>query len=167
VFTSLSEQLDRDENGTIDRRELYQGGRPLTRIAVQYVERHAIDVQAELKRLQKQQGTAALRFETSSSRPPLDFLRDPAGVRKWFARLDADGDGRIAESEATGLDLNRFPRLRRLADSDQDGALTERELVAAAKRLARRRAQRATLEMQAGPGTGDEDSSRLSNPEMP
>ena len=62
--------------------ELSRGGRPLAQIAGRYVQQNDIDVAAELKKLEEQQGAAANRFEARPLR--LEDLSDPQKARQAF-----------------------------------------------------------------------------------
>lgn len=60
-------------------------------------------------------------------------------AEQLFRKLDANGDGKVAASEATGDQARFFERLLRVGDADKDGALTLREFQSALKPEARPR----------------------------
>jgi hypothetical protein len=145
-FDALAQRLDRDKNSTLDSRELYQGGPPLSQIAGRYVRQNRIDVERELSQLQRAQGAAANRFE--ERRGPLENLADPERARQLFAQLDANRDGRLAPREVPEPLQRPIERLLRSADRDRDGELSQREFLAGARRMAARMA-RQSAEMAA------------------
>ena len=56
-----------------------------------------------------------------------------ANVPNWLKTMDKNGDGKIANSEATGLMKRNFNRV----DANKDGALDKNELTQLASRLRR------------------------------
>ena len=56
-----------------------------------------------------------------------------ANVPNWLKAMDKNGDGKIANSEATGLMKKNFNR----ADTNKDGALDKNELIQLVNRLRR------------------------------
>ena len=150
IFEALVERLDANKNGVLEQYELSRGGPPLARIAGRYVQREGIDVDSELKKLEKKLGPAANRFE----QPPVSMenLGNPRQARQLFARLDGNGNGQLERNEIKAVpEPIRRPleRLLRRADRDEDGRLSEREFLAAAKRLAQQRRRREAMESPA------------------
>jgi Ca2+-binding EF-hand superfamily protein len=141
VFTALRTPIDTNKNDVLETIELSRGGRPLARIAGRYVEQNDIDVAAELKRLEENQGAAANRFEARPLR--LDELGDPQKARQAFLQLDTNTDGQIETSEVPDPLQRQIQRLLRTADRDRDGRLSEREFVTATRRIAARAARQA------------------------
>jgi Ca2+-binding EF-hand superfamily protein len=138
VFQTMVRRIDNDKNGILERRELYQGARLLSQIAGRYARDEGIDAAVELKKLEKKIGAAAAR-RFDESPPRLDSLGDPEQARRLFAQLDIDGNGQIEKKEAKGPLERPFERLARVADRDNDGQLSEREFLAGARQIGRRR----------------------------
>jgi Ca2+-binding EF-hand superfamily protein len=137
LFDRMTRQIDSDEDGIVNRRELNRGGRQLVQIAVRYVRAHDIDVAAELGRMEKKLGAAARRFD--SPPPRLDNLGNPRRARQIFSRLDSNRDGQLERSELPEQLRRPIGRLMRQGDRDRDGRLSEREFLAVARQFARRR----------------------------
>jgi EF-hand domain pair/EF hand len=139
ALDAMRQRIDRNGNDVLERFELSRGGPQLARIAARVVEREGIDVQRELRELDRELGAAARRFD--EPRAPKEALGDPQMTRELFARLDADGDGQLGEKELAGQNERRLAALMRRADRNRDGQISEREFIAAAKRLAERMAR--------------------------
>jgi hypothetical protein len=71
-------------------------------------------------------------------RGPLERLSDPQQARQFFAQLDANKDNRLAPREVPEPLQRPIQRLLRTADRDRDGALSQREFLAGARRMAGR-----------------------------
>jgi Ca2+-binding EF-hand superfamily protein len=150
VFEDMLERLDTNKNGVLERIELSRGGPPLAQIAGRFTRREGVDVEAELKKLEKKLGKAADRFELQ--RVPLESLGDPEKAREVFAQLDGNGNGQIEAQEVAEPFQRPFQRLMRLGDRDRDGQLSRREFLAAAKRLSERQGRPAGRQrMRRGP----------------
>jgi Ca2+-binding EF-hand superfamily protein len=154
TFDAMAERLDIDKNATIDTRELYRGGRPLAQIAGRYVRQNGIEVQRQLKQLERLQGAAANRFD--ERRGPLENLADPQRARQLFAQLDADRDERLEPREVPEPLQRPFQRLFRTADRDGNGVLSQREFLAGARRITARMARPSESSMPAADGMTNE-----------
>jgi hypothetical protein len=135
VFAALIDRLDRDANGNLEPRELSRGGPRLGQLAGRYVASREVDVDAELKKLEKAQGQSAKRFD--GKRPPLEMFGDPQQARALFARLDANRDGQIHTDEVPEPFQPQLERFLRVADRDGDDRLSEREFLTGAERVSR------------------------------
>jgi len=133
VFDALAERVDRNKNDVLETIELGRSGGPLAQIAGRYVARERVNVAAELKKLEKLQGRSVDRFD--QQRSPMEMLADPKQARTIFGRLDGNGDGRIEPKEAPEPFKPQIERFMRFADRDRDGGLSEREFLAAARRV--------------------------------
>jgi Ca2+-binding EF-hand superfamily protein len=153
VFNAMITRLDGNKNGMLERFELSQGARPLAQIAGRYVRREGIDAAAELKKLEKQLGAAARRFD--APRVQLENLTDRQKARAAFVQLDGNGNGQLEKSEAVGPFQRPFERLLRRADRDRDGQLSQREFLAAIDQLSRRQARQSAMRR---PGSRPADS---------
>jgi Ca2+-binding EF-hand superfamily protein len=136
VFDDMAERFDDNDNDTLERYELSRGFQGLGQIAARYVARQRIDVESELKKLEKSQGSAINRFD-EQPRPFLQTLGDPEQARKAFERLDANRDGNLETDELPEPLRPQLERFIRLADRDRSGAVSQREFLAAAERIAR------------------------------
>jgi Ca2+-binding EF-hand superfamily protein len=121
--------------------ELSRGGPPLAQIAGRFTQREGIDVEAELKKLEKKFGKTTNRFELQ--RVPLQDLGDPEKAREIFAQLDGNGNGQVEPDEVPEPFRRTLQRLLRTGDRDGDGRLSRREFLAAAKQVAERQARQA------------------------
>jgi hypothetical protein len=139
AFAALAERLDRNSNDILESFELIRGGRPLAQIAARYVRQNEVDVETQLRILQREQGAAARRFE--ERRGPLDTLSNPQRARQFFIQHDVNKDGRLDPREVPESLGRPIQRLRRTADRNRDGQLSEREFVDGARRLAARMAR--------------------------
>ncbi len=135
VYNQIAEQFDRNDDGRINRLELARGGPRITRIAQRAVRQHNWDVERELKKLDRQQGSAALRFSERST--PRQMLTDPNQRKALFEEFDRNGDGKIDRDEVPAQVQDRLGRLFRFGDRDRDGALSEKEFLTATERLGR------------------------------
>jgi Ca2+-binding EF-hand superfamily protein len=154
TFESMEQRLDTDRNRILESAELIRGSRPLAQIARRYVRQYGVDITSELKQLQRDQGAAANRFE--ERRGPLDNLSNPEQASQFFAQLDANQNGRLEDRELPQSLQRQIRRLLKSADRDGDGQLSRREFVAAARRIAARRARQAAAEMAAPETTSNE-----------
>jgi Ca2+-binding EF-hand superfamily protein len=144
TFEAMVEQFDRNENQMLEQMELARAGPQLGRIAYRYARREGIDAAAELKKLDRRLGPAARRFD--DARTGMDDLTDPQQARQVFARLDADGSGRIESTEVPPRLERLFQRLSRQGDRDRDGQLSRQEFLIAVDRLAQQQARRAAMQ---------------------
>ncbi len=135
VFAQIVEQFDRNDNGQVNRLELARGGPRITRIAQQAVRRLDLNVERELKKLDREQGDASQRFSEQPS--PQRMLADPQQSRALFEQFDGNNDGKLHIEEVPDQLQDRLGRLFRFGDRDRDGALSEREFLAATKRASR------------------------------
>ena len=135
VFNRIVEQYDRNDDGKVNRLELARGGPRLTRMAQQTARRLDLDVDRELKKLDRKQGQAAMRFSEQPS--PRRMLGDPQQSLALFEEFDRNNDGRLERDEIPEQARDRLGRLFRLGDRNRDGALSEREFQAASQRASR------------------------------
>jgi Ca2+-binding EF-hand superfamily protein len=147
VFDALANRLDTNSNKILESFELVRGGRPLAQIAGRYVRQSRIDVDMELKQLEREQGAAAKRFE--QRRRPLENLTDPQQARRFFMQLDANKDGQLASHEVPQQLARPIQRLLRTSDRDNDGRLSQREFMAGARRFTAREARQSAAELRA------------------
>lgn len=128
AFDRMVAQADADKNGTLDTRELADGGPRLGIQAQGAAVRLGIDVAAELAALPAERRRS---LEQMSAFPnPAEMMADPAQAAELFARLDADGDGLLTADEAP----EGFARLMRRVDRNGDGKLSAAEFQAGAQR---------------------------------
>ncbi|MEM9187368.1 MAG: hypothetical protein AAGB00_12815 [Planctomycetota bacterium] len=133
VFDSLVKAADRNEDGQLARSELSRGGPKVARLAGQHARRARWDVEAELAKLEAEQGAAADRFEQQYD--PVRALSNPKQAADLFEQLDADGNGDLVAAELPDQIKDRVSRLLRRADADRSGGVSKREFLAAGKRL--------------------------------
>jgi hypothetical protein len=136
IFDDLAERLDDNDNDVLERYELGRSFRELGQTAARYVARERINVEAELKKLEKSQGKAVNRFD-EPPRPIFETLRDPEQARKTFDRLDGNDDGELELDEVPEPLRPQIERFMRLADRDRSGGLSEREFLAGTERMSR------------------------------
>lgn len=98
VFDQLVERLDRNEDGRLNRLELSRGGPQLTRLATRAVRGLDLNVERELKRLEREQGAAAKRFDEQPT--PQQRMADPERARALFQEFDANKDGQGGQTDA-------------------------------------------------------------------
>jgi Ca2+-binding EF-hand superfamily protein len=163
VFEAMIERMDANQNGVLERSELSRGGPPLARIAGRYARQNGIDIERELKKLEKSLGPAVNRFELQ--RVPLENLGDPKQARELFVQLDGNGNGHIEAKEIPEPFQRPIQRMMRLADRDGDDRLSQREFLAAAKRLAQRQARQAAMEKT--PAEAMAEKNAMPAPESP
>lgn len=135
VFDRIVEQYDRNDDERINRSELARGGPQLTRLSQQTVRRLDLDVERELRKLDREQGSAAMRFTEAPSRR--EFLGTPQQTLALFEELDKDQDGKLALDETPEQGMDRWRRLFRLGDRNRDGLLSRDEYQKATSRAAR------------------------------
>jgi len=144
AWQTMTNQIDRNKNGQLERNELSQGGRFLSNIATRVAQQQRIDVAAELAKLQRSLGTAFDRFEGQGGprgRGPQAGLAmgNPQQVRRLFQQFDANGDGQAEPAEVPPAVRPTFQRLLQVADRDGDGRLSQREFVVGVEQLSGRR----------------------------
>jgi Ca2+-binding EF-hand superfamily protein len=139
TFQSLTGQIDRNQNGVLDRQELSQGGRQLSNIAMRIAQQQQVDVAAELAKLRQSQGTASDRFEGRRGGPPDG---GPDNPQQTFRRLDANGDGQLILAEVPEPQQRRIQQMLRVADRDRNGRLSEEEFIEGSRQLGGRRGGR-------------------------
>lgn len=135
IFEILSERLDNNNNGQLERQELSRSGPGLAQIAGRYVEREGIDVKSELAKLEKSEGAAANRFDDTGG--PQERLADPAQAKQLFKELDANNDGFLGEKEMSEVFRERAERFTNLADRNRDGRLSQTEFLDGADRVSK------------------------------
>jgi Ca2+-binding EF-hand superfamily protein len=161
VFDMMAERLDKDRNGAIERKELSRGGPGMGALAMRYCQRKGIDIDAELEKLKKSQGE---KFDRFDERPmPLADVKDPKQVRRLFATLDENGDGKLEPSEVPEPLREPIQRLVRIADRDGDGKLSEAEFMAATDQISRFMKRRKVNEKPFGKGKNDRKESVTSS----
>jgi hypothetical protein len=136
VFDELCDDLDGNDNDALERYELARSFQSIGRLAVRHVNRNRINVDVELKKLERAQGSSVNRFD-EAPRPIFDTLRDPKQARTTFDRLDANDDGELKSGEVPEPLQQQLERFMRLADRDGSGGLSEREFLAGAERITR------------------------------
>lgn len=130
---TLIERADKNGNGSLERQELSRGGPAMGAVAMRYVQRQQIDVDAELAKLKKSQGEAFNRFEQQPV--PLNEIRDAKQARQLFAQFDENGDGKVEAKEVPDPLREPIERITRIADRDNDGKLSQDEFVTATERI--------------------------------
>jgi hypothetical protein len=148
AFEIMAERMDKNGNDALERQELSRGGSPMSMVAGRFVERLEIDVDSELKKLEKSQGEAVKRFEQQPV--PLENLRDSKQARQLFAQFDENADGKLEPKEVPDPLQEPIGRLTRIADRDGDGKLTEQEFLSATEQISRFAKRRQGAEMPAG-----------------
>lgn len=156
AFEFMTERLDRNGNGGLERQELSRGGPALSAVAGRHVKRLGINVDAELAKLEKSEGSAVNRFEQQPM--PLENLRDPQQARQLFAQFDENADGKLDAKEVPDPLRERIERLTRIADRDNDGKLDEREFVTATERISKIFRRRQAEEMAERDRTPERES---------
>jgi hypothetical protein len=140
VFTQLVNRFDRNDDDRVNRIELARGGPRLTRMAQQAVRRLNLDVERELKRLDREQGDAAQRF---SEQPwARQRIADPKRAIALFEEFDINSDGKIEREEVP----DRLGRLYRFGDRNRDGNLSEEEFMAARQQVNKLQRRKASEE---------------------
>jgi Ca2+-binding EF-hand superfamily protein len=137
AFQTLVAQIDRNEDGQIARQELSQGSRQLSNIATRIAAQMQVNVTDELAKLRASQGAAFDRFEGQRGRgpePAMEMMNTPRETRQQFLAWDANSDGVVTATEVPAADRAAFRQLMQTADLDRNGQLTEREVLAAARR---------------------------------
>ena len=136
IFEIMSERLDNNDNGQLDRQELSRSGPGLAQIAGRYVEREGIDVKTELAKLEKSQGAAANRFDDTggphgtigrSSRRPDRCSRNSMRTTTAIS----------SEKEMSEVFRERAERFTNMADRDRDGRLSQTEFLDGAERVSK------------------------------
>jgi len=135
AFDQLVERMDRNNDDRLTRFELARGGAERWGLAQRFARLMDFDVENELAGYRRKQGQKANRFAEAPR--PEQILGNPLVATELFAQLDANADGLVQEDEVPQPIRERFSRLLRLADRNEDGALTEREFVEGAQRVAR------------------------------
>lgn len=133
AFDRMVERADEDKDGRLSARELSQGGPRLGLIATAAARRLGIDVPAELAKLSPKERQAMERMDAYPR--PGELMADPDQAAELFARLDANGDGRVAADEAP----EGFVQLIRRGDRDGDGQLNKHEFEPMGRRMAKLR----------------------------
>lgn len=133
VFERLADQIDRDEDGILNRGEINRGGPQLARQAVQAAERMEINVERELAKIAKEQGDRANRFDEAPDMR--QALSDPSNARELFTRLDENSDGYVTLEELPDPLRERLARPFRRVDADRDKRLSPEEFATLARRL--------------------------------
>lgn len=132
TFQRMVDFADADKNGTLDTRELAEGGVRLGVIAQTAAARLRIDVARELAALPPARRNSLERMGALPN--PQQMMADPAEATEIFARLDVNGDGFVVADEAPEGLANLIQR----ADRDGDGKLSAAEFRAASQRAGRR-----------------------------
>ncbi len=135
VFNQIVEQFDRNEDGRVNRIELARGGPRITRVAQRAARQLNLNIDRELRQLDREQGEAAQRF--SEQPTPQKMLADPKQSLALFEEFDRNNDGKIDHDEVPEQLTDRLGRLFRFGDRNRDGALSQREFLAATERAAR------------------------------
>lgn len=133
ALSGVIERADRNGNGALERQELSRGGPAMGAVAMRYVQRQQVDVDAELAKLKKSQGEAFNRFDEQPV--PLGEIRDAKQARQLFAQFDENGDGKVDAKEVPDPLREPIERLVRIADRDDDGKLSQDEFVTATERI--------------------------------
>jgi hypothetical protein len=136
AFQTLLGPIDRDQDGQLVRQELSQGSRQLSNIATRIAAQLEVNVPDELAKLRQSQGAEFDRFEGQRGRGPemAMEMNAPRQARQQFMAWDANGDGQVTAAEVPAEERAAFRQLLQTADADRNGRLTEREVLAAARR---------------------------------
>jgi hypothetical protein len=135
AYEAMSERLDRNQNGALERQELSRGGPAMSAVAMRYVGRMDIDIDAEVAKLKKSQGDAFDRFEQQPV--SLQNLKNAQQAKELFAQFDENADGSLDPQEAPQPLQQPLERLVRVGDRNGDGKLTEVEFVTATEQVAK------------------------------
>lgn len=164
AFEQLLPDIDADKNGELSGRELTRGGPRLSRRAARIVRGLDVDVDVELKKLKRNQGADARRFDEPLE--PMKALTNPNRTKALFAELDADGNGQIVLDELPTPLQERFQRVMRRGDRNRDGKLSQNEFLSVAKRLGRflQRRNGGTPPSEKNPETPSSQRSKPSTP---
>jgi hypothetical protein len=139
AFETMTSQIDRNQNKTIERNELSQGGRQLSNLATRFAAQLQVDVEAELAKLEQSQGAAYERFDGQRGRQPAPVPNNPQPPRQVFTRWDANSDGQLVAAEVPAAERATFRQLLQVADRDGNGRLSEQEFLAGYRQIAGRR----------------------------
>jgi hypothetical protein len=135
TYQRMVDFADADKNGSLESRELADGGVRLGIIAQNAATRLGINVAAELAALPPARRNSLERMGALPN--PQQMMPDPAQASEMFARFDANGDGFVVADEAP----EGFANVIQRADRNRDGKLSAAEFKAASQRAARRGGQ--------------------------
>lgn len=166
TFDRLVEQIDRNQDGELDRTELSRAGARLGRQSRTAARQLGWEVDAELRRAVADQGADADRFDRQYN--PERSLADPKQAAELFKQLDADRDGQLVVDELPNQLQQRMGRLLRRADADQSGGVSKREFLTAADRISRfNRAQQRVMDQPGSPSNTSTTSDSLGKASPP
>jgi len=133
IFQRIEDRLGGEPDGVLDRRELTRSAPRLSQIALRFAEQMDLDVEVELALLSEKQWRAVQNMLSRQSRG--DMLADPKRARNFFRQLDANGDGQVTLAEVPDQVAQRFGQLIERADRNNDGQISEPELMAVSRQL--------------------------------
>jgi Ca2+-binding EF-hand superfamily protein len=134
VFEQMVKAGDDNKDGKLDSREIARQAPQIGMVAMVASRQMGIDVAAELAKLPKADVMAMDQMDAYAG--PGKMMADPAQAEERFARLDADGNGKISAEEAPPQMAERFDEILRRADHDGDSQLSLPEFKEMSKRMA-------------------------------
>lgn len=135
VFDRIVERYDRNDDGNVNQLELGRGGPQLMRMAQRTVKQLKLDVEAELAKLEQEQGDDFNRFDLQPT--PEQMLGNPKQALALFEQLDTNKDGELELSEVPEQARQRASRLLRRGDRNGDKKLSKSEFLEVSKRISR------------------------------
>lgn len=134
AFDRMLEAGDDDSDGKLNSREIARKSPQLGVVAGMSARQMGIDVPAELAKLPKAEVMAMDQMDAYGR--PEQMMADPAMADELFARIDADGDGKVSAQEAPPQMAERFNQMLQRGDRDGDSQLSAAEFKAMSKRMA-------------------------------
>lgn len=134
AFDRMVEVGDDNKDGKLDPREIARQAPQLGLVAGIAARQMGLDVAAEMSKLPKNDVMAMDQMDAYAR--PEQMMVDPAKADELFARIDADGNGKVSAEEAPPQMAERFDQMLQRGDRDGDSQLSAAEFKAMSKRMA-------------------------------